>query len=90
MSWAALIKRVYETDPLRCPNCGGTMRIVGFISKSQPDLIEKILRHRGLWHDTRPRAPPEEIPVEAPDDDPGDIDFVDPDTFDIDIFVRYG
>ena len=23
MSWAALIKKVYEADPLRCPACGG-------------------------------------------------------------------
>ena len=30
MRWAALIKRVYEMDPLLCPKCGGTMKIVAF------------------------------------------------------------
>jgi len=25
--WAMLIKRVYQTDPLLCPNCGGTMKV---------------------------------------------------------------
>lgn len=29
--WAAMIKRVYETDPLVCPRCGGQMRIVAFV-----------------------------------------------------------
>jgi hypothetical protein len=28
MTWAALIKCVYEVDPLKCPKCGGEMRIV--------------------------------------------------------------
>jgi len=58
MSWAALIKQVYEVDPLRCPACGGTRKIVSFIEKCQPDVIEKILRHWGLWKETvsRPAA----------------------------------
>ena len=30
-SWAALIKRVYEVDPLVCDKCGGTMKIIAFI-----------------------------------------------------------
>jgi hypothetical protein len=28
--WAALIKQVYETDPLLCPKCGGEMKIISF------------------------------------------------------------
>ena len=46
--WAALIQRVYETDPLICPRCGGKMRIISFIETRQRDVIEKILRHCGL------------------------------------------
>ena len=30
MMWAALIKMVYEVDPLICPKCGGTMKIISF------------------------------------------------------------
>ncbi len=60
MRWAALIKRVYEVDPLLCPKCGGTMAVVSFIEKrDQADVIEKILNHCGLWHRSAPRAPPQ-------------------------------
>ena len=40
-----LIKRVYGVDPLVCAKCAGQM-----------EVIEKILRHCGLWHCSR--APP--------------------------------
>lgn len=55
LTWAALIKAVYEVDPLKCPKCGGEMRIVGFIEET--DTIEKILRHCNLWKEA-PRPPP--------------------------------
>ncbi len=57
--WAALIKKVYEVDPLKCPKCGGQMRIISFIEKKdQMDVIEKILRHCKLWVEPEERAPP--------------------------------
>ena len=60
MRWAALIKRVYEVDPLCCPQCGGTMAIVSFIEqKDQADVIERILKHSQLWDEYPARAPPE-------------------------------
>ena len=31
--WAALVKRVYEVDPLVCPKCGGEMRVIAFIER---------------------------------------------------------
>jgi len=46
-AWARLIKQVYEVDPLVCPRCTGAMRIFAFIE--QPEVIEKILTHLGLW-----------------------------------------
>ena len=61
MTWAALIKCVYEVDPLKCPNCGGTMKIISFIERRQSEVIEKILRHCNLWKRIPPRAPPHEI-----------------------------
>ncbi len=37
--WAALIKQVYETDPLLCPKCGGQMKIISFIERHQSEVI---------------------------------------------------
>jgi hypothetical protein len=68
MTWAALIKCVFEVDPLKCPRCGGTMKVISFIECHQSDVIEKILKHCGLWIETPPRAPPGEIPF--PDQQP--------------------
>jgi len=58
MSWSALIRKVYEVDPLRCPDCGGEMKVISFIDKCQADVVEKILRHCGLWKDAASRPPP--------------------------------
>ena len=56
--WAALIKQGYEVDPLLCPKCGRAMKIISFIERRQTDVIEKILRHCGLWEEEAARAPP--------------------------------
>ncbi len=58
-TWAMLIKRVYEIDPMVCSQCGGEMKIVSFIDPPQNSVIEKILRHCGLWQMSSPRGPPE-------------------------------
>tara|TARA_B100001123_G_C14771575_1_gene812925 strand:+ start:185 stop:565 length:381 start_codon:yes stop_codon:yes gene_type:complete len=58
-TWAMLIKRVYEVDPLCCPQCGGQMKVVSFIELPQADVIEEILQHCGLWQSPTPRAPPD-------------------------------
>jgi hypothetical protein len=29
--WAAMIRKVYEVDPMVCPKCGGTMKVIAFI-----------------------------------------------------------
>jgi len=42
-SWARLIKKIFEADPLLC-RCGGRMRIVSFIT--DPRVVDRILRHR--------------------------------------------
>ena len=38
-TWAMLIKRVYEVDPLECPCCGGQMKFVSFIEDCQGDVM---------------------------------------------------
>ena len=59
-TWAMLIKRVYEVDPLACPKCGGAMKVLAFIEPPQGSVIERILRHCGLWLEPSPRGPPGE------------------------------
>ena len=54
-SWSRLIQKIYETDPLVCPRCNGTMRIISSIE--DPSVIRDILNHLGLWL-TRARPPP--------------------------------
>ena len=34
-SWAYLIKKIYEVDPLTCTKCGGDIRIIAFIEDYQ-------------------------------------------------------
>jgi hypothetical protein len=65
-TWAALIKLVYEVDPLKCPECGGTMKVVALIDRSrQPEVVEKILKHCKLWREPKQRGPPA-IPATEP------------------------
>jgi len=45
--WRELIKKVWEADPLICPHCQHEMRIVALIDEAA--VIERILRHLGLW-----------------------------------------
>jgi hypothetical protein len=47
--WRDLIKKVWEADPLLCPRCGTEMRIVALIDEAT--VIERILRHLGLWEE---------------------------------------
>jgi hypothetical protein len=57
-TWAMLIKPVYKIDPLACPRCGGQMKVIVFIEPPQGAVVEKILRHCGLWCPSAPPAPP--------------------------------
>jgi hypothetical protein len=43
MRWAQLIRRVWLEDPLLCPDCGGEMRIISFITDSP--VVDRILHH---------------------------------------------
>lgn len=40
------------------------MKIIAFIERHQTEVIEKILRHCGLWEEQAARAPPAaKVPV---------------------------
>ena len=55
LSWAKLLKRVFEIDMAHCPNCGGELKIIAAILEKR--VIEKILTHLGLQARAPPRAP---------------------------------
>ena len=49
--WAALMARIYQVIPLLCPQCGGQMNLIAFITEG-PE-VRKILTHIGA----EPEAP---------------------------------
>jgi hypothetical protein len=53
---ARLIRKVYEVDPLVCPDCRGPMRVVSIITED--DVIYRILAHLGLLEPEPPPHPP--------------------------------
>ena len=55
-SWARLIKRIYEVDPLVCPSCGSEMKVIAFITEH--DVVDAILRHLAKVEARSPRGPP--------------------------------
>jgi hypothetical protein len=61
--WRRLIAKIWEADPLTCPDCGAEMRILAFIEEDR--VIGRILRHLGLLPDAS-RGPPLQEPVYEP------------------------
>jgi len=61
--WAKLIKKVYEVDPLKCAQCGETMKIIAFIMDATS--IHRILSHIGEQREPPKihlaRGPPNEV-----------------------------
>jgi hypothetical protein len=55
-SWAQLIKRIYEVDPLVCPTCGSEMKVIAIITEH--DVVDAILRHLAKVEARFPRGPP--------------------------------
>ena len=55
-NWARLIQKIYEINPLTCPNkCQGKMKIISFIEDRE--VIEKLLKRLSLW-EVKVRPPP--------------------------------
>jgi hypothetical protein len=45
-TWAALMRRAFDLDVLRCPRCAGRMQLIATIDDSA--VIQRILAHLGL------------------------------------------
>ncbi len=55
-SWARLIARVYQVDPLVCTRCGRKMQMIAFLTDQM--AIGKILDHLGLSTPEADKPPP--------------------------------
>jgi hypothetical protein len=55
MAWAKLLKRVFDVDVSVCPDCGGRMTIIAFIT--DPTSVRRYLEGVGLAAFAPPIAP---------------------------------
>jgi hypothetical protein len=53
-----MIRKVYEVDPLLCPECGATMRVIAFITDFS--VVDRIINHLKLTF-TADKPPPPRI-----------------------------
>jgi hypothetical protein len=44
--WAEMIRKVYEVDPLLCPECGGQMKVIAFLTDYS--VVDRIIKHLKL------------------------------------------
>jgi len=79
-SWARLIKKIYEVDPLVCPKCGGNMRIIAFIEDYK--VVKKILDWLGIYEFKRDKPPPKTLAAADSFDDYSHNDYIDTDYID--------
>ena len=68
-SWARLISKVYHADPLVCKGCGGSLKIVAYITDELS--IRRILDNLGLNPPEEAKPPPTREVVRVPVDGEG-------------------
>jgi len=51
-----MIRKVYEIDPLRCPQCGAEMRIIAFLTDYT--VVDRITNHLKLTFVAAKPPPP--------------------------------
>jgi len=56
--WAEMIRKVYKVDPLVCPQCGGRMKIIAFITDYA--VVDRIINHLKLTF-VAERPPPSRV-----------------------------
>ena len=54
--WAKMIRKVYEVDPLVCPQCGGRMKAIAYLTDYA--VVDRIINHLKLtFVDDKPPPP---------------------------------
>ena len=56
--WAAMIRKVYEVDPMLCSKCGGRMKVVAFLTEHA--VVDRIIDHLELTF-VADRPPPSRV-----------------------------
>jgi hypothetical protein len=51
-----MIRKVYEIDPMVCPQCGGRMKIIAFITDFP--VVDRIINHLKLTFEADRLFPP--------------------------------
>ena len=54
--WAEMIRKVYEADPLLCPQCGRTMKVIAFLTDYA--VVDRIINHLKLTFVASKPPPP--------------------------------
>jgi hypothetical protein len=54
--WAEMIRKVYEVDPLICPHCGATMKVIAFLTDYA--VVDRIINHLKLTFVANKPPPP--------------------------------
>jgi len=54
--WVAMIRKVYEVDPMLCPKCGGVMKVVAFLTEYA--VVDRIIKHLKLTFVAERPPPP--------------------------------
>lgn len=61
--WAEMIRKVYEVDPLTCPKCGGTMKVLAFLTDFS--VVDRIIHHLKLSFVADKPPPPHMVSQEV-------------------------
>jgi hypothetical protein len=56
--WAAMIRKVYEVDPLTCSQCGGRMKVIAFLTDFS--VVDRIINHLKLTFVAERPPPPQD------------------------------
>ena len=61
--WAAMIRKIYEVDPLTCTQCGAQMKVIAFITDFS--VVDRIINHLKLTF-VAAKPPPARVAYQEP------------------------